>query len=120
MKRRPEAGAAFCCAEAQGTRKAGFSYMAVGTFKWFNEESGFGLISPVDGGKNLFVYSTDIASGSILEALKKGDQVTYEVYQGRNGMRATSVSRRRRYSWRDDCRERLEGKEARHEYYAGL
>lgn len=24
----------------------------------------------------------------------------------------------RRYSWRDDCLARLEGKEARHEYYA--
>ena len=94
--------------------------MAVGMFKWFDVESGCGLISPVDGGRNLFIHSTHIASGSILEALKKGDQVTYEVCQCRNGVRATSVSRRRGYSWRDDCRERLEGKEARHEYYAGL
>jgi hypothetical protein len=46
--------------------------------------------------------------------------VNYEVKQGANGMRATNVSRRRRYSWRDDSRERHEGKEARNEYYEGL
>jgi 'Cold-shock' DNA-binding domain len=33
--------------------------MALGTFKWFDVESGYGLISPDDGGRNLFARSTD-------------------------------------------------------------
>jgi cold shock CspA family protein len=84
-----------------------------GTLRLLSEETDYGPIRPDDGSRNLFVRSADIVNG-------EGDEVRYEVNQGRNGMRATNVSRRRRYSWRDDCRERLEGKEARHEYYAGL
>ena len=93
--------------------------MSEGTLRWLSEETGYGLIRPDDGSRNLFVRSTDIANGEA-DSLGEGDEVRSEVNQGRNGMRATNVSRRRRYSWRDDCRERLEGKEARHEYYAGL
>jgi cold shock protein len=95
--------------------------MAKGIFKWFSARTGYGLISPDDGGRNIFVRSTDEASASGLEALEKGDKVTYEEHQGRNGMRAKSVSKeQRRYSWRDDSLERHEGKEARHGYYEGL
>ena len=95
--------------------------MALGTFKWFDVESGYGLISPDDGGRNLFVCSTDMASSSLLEALEKDTKVAYEVHQGRNGTRARNISKEQlRYSWRDDCRERHEGKEARQEYYAHL
>lgn len=93
--------------------------MSKGTLRWLSEETGYGLIRPDDGSKNLFVHSTDIML-SDGDSLDEGDEVSYEVNQGRNGMRATNVSRRRRYSWLDDCRERLEGKEAHHEYYAGL
>lgn len=95
--------------------------MALGTFKWFDVESGYGLISPDDGGRNLFVRSTDIASSRLLEAVEKGTKVAYEVHQGRNGTRARNVSEEQiRYSWREDCLERHEGKDARQEYYAHL
>ena len=95
--------------------------MPKGIFKWFSARTGYGLISPDDGGRNLFVRSTDEASASVLEDLEKGDKVIYEEHQGKNGMRAKSVSKeQRRYSWRDDSLERHEGKEARHEYYEGL
>lgn len=63
----------------------------------------------------------DIAAANELEALEKGAKVTYEVDQGRNGMRAKNVRKvERPYSWRDDSLERHEGKEARHEYYEQL
>jgi cold shock protein len=68
--------------------------MALGTFKWFDVESGYGLISPDDGGRNLFVRSTDMASSSRLVALEKDTKVAYEVHQGRNGTRARNVSAR--------------------------
>lgn len=55
--------------------------MALGAFKWFDIESGYGLISPDHGGRNLFVRSTDMmASSGQLKALEKGTKVTYEVH----------------------------------------
>ncbi len=100
--------------------------MALGTFKWFSVESGYGLISPDGGGRNLFVRHTTMA-GEGLGSLNKGDKVTYKVAQGRNGMRAKNVVRlcqetlspegNSHYSWREDCLKRLESKEARREYY---
>ena len=94
--------------------------MAEGTLKWFNPETGYGLISPENGRRKLFVSPMNIAPSTGLESLQKGDEVTYEVAQDRNGMRATKVSRKPSYSWRDDSLERHEGKEARHGYYEGL
>ena len=68
--------------------------MALGTFKWFDVEGGYGLISPDDGGKNLFTRNTrSVTAGEGLESLAKGDKVTYEVHQGRNGPRAVNVSK---------------------------
>jgi CspA family cold shock protein len=92
--------------------------MAEGTLRWFNEVTGYGLIRPDDGGRDLIVRGTDMATGGD-EPLGEGAEVSYEV-KGANGVMAINVSRRRRYSWRDDCLGRHEGKEARNEYYAGL
>jgi CspA family cold shock protein len=93
--------------------------MTQGTVKWFSDESGYGFIRPDEGGENLFVRRSAIAS-SAHESLKKGDRVYYEATRSGRGLQAASVSRRRCYSWLDDCLERHEGKEARQEYYAGL
>ena len=93
--------------------------MAEGTLWLLNEGTGWGLICPDNGGRDLVMRSTDVASWGT-EPLDQGAEVNYEVKQGRTGIRAMNVSKRRRYSWRDDSLERLEGKEARHEYYARL
>ncbi len=93
--------------------------MTEGTLWWVNERTGYGLIRPDEGGKNLFVRPTDLAIGGA-EPLKEGAEVSYEVKQGGTGMRAVNVSGRRRYSWREDSLDRHEGKEARREYYEGL
>ncbi len=93
--------------------------MAEGTLWRVNERTGYGLIHPEDGGRDLFVRATDLALGGA-EPLKEGAEVSYEVCSGGTGMRATNVFERRRYSWRDDSLQRQEGKEARTEYYARL
>jgi cold shock protein len=93
--------------------------MAEGTLWWVNEATGYGLIRPDDGGRDLIVRGTDLAIGGA-ESLEEGAEVGYEVKGRKNGMRAVNVSRRRRYSWRDDSLDRHEGKEARREYYEGL
>jgi cold shock protein len=93
--------------------------MAEGTLRWLNEATGVGLIRPDDGSRDLLMRPIDVAMGGP-DALAAFVKVSYEVEQGASGMRATRVSKRRAYSWRDDCLERHEGKEARREYYAGL
>ena len=66
--------------------------MLQGTVKWFNDEKGYGFISPDDGGEDLFVHHTGIA-GSGFKSLEEGDKVSYEVAQGRKGMQAQNVSK---------------------------
>jgi len=62
--------------------------MATGTVKFFNEEKGFGFITPDDGGQDIFVHVTGIASGT----LRDEDKVNYEVGEGRKGPCAVNVS----------------------------
>jgi cold shock protein len=96
--------------------------MARGTLWWLNEATGYGLVQPHDGsGDLLLVRGADVVAAGEANPLEEGAEVDYEAKRERTGrMRALNVSIRRRYSWLDDCLERLEGKEARHEYYARL
>jgi CspA family cold shock protein len=66
--------------------------MAQGTVKWFNDEKGYGFITPDDGGEDLFVHHTGIA-GDGFKSLEEGAKVTYEATQGRKGMQADNVTR---------------------------
>jgi CspA family cold shock protein len=66
--------------------------MAQGTVKWFNEEKGYGFISPDDGGEDLFVHFSGIA-GDGFRSLEEGEKVTYEASQGQKGMQANNVSK---------------------------
>ena len=65
--------------------------MAQGTVKWFNDEKGYGFISPEDGSEDVFVHYTGI-SGSGFKSLEEGSTVTYEVTQGKKGLQAENVS----------------------------
>jgi CspA family cold shock protein len=65
--------------------------MAQGTVKWFNEDKGYGFISPDEGSGDLFVHYSAIA-GSGFKSLDEGAKVTYEATQGNKGMQAENVS----------------------------
>ncbi|AUM72216.1 cold-shock protein [Pseudomonas fluorescens] len=64
--------------------------MSNGTVKWFNDEKGFGFITPDDGGADLFVHYKAI-QGSGFRSLKEGQKVTYEAVEGKKGMQAENV-----------------------------
>jgi CspA family cold shock protein len=66
--------------------------MPQGKVKWFNDDKGYGFITPDDGSEDLFVHHTGIA-GSGFKSLEEGDKVSYEVTQGRKGMQAANVSK---------------------------
>jgi CspA family cold shock protein len=68
-----------------------FSFiMAKGTVKWFNEDKGFGFITPEDGGNDLFVHHSEIQTSGYA-TLDEGQSVEFEVGEGQKGPCATNV-----------------------------
>ena len=66
--------------------------MAQGTVKWFNDDKGYGFITPDEGGNDLFVHHSGLA-GNGLKSLDEGAKVSYEETQGKKGMQAENVSK---------------------------
>jgi CspA family cold shock protein len=60
-----------------------------GTVKWFNDEKGYGFITP-ESGPDLFVHFRAIETGGF-KSLKEGQRVSFEVVQGPKGGQADSV-----------------------------
>ncbi|KHN99566.1 cold response protein 1 [Metarhizium album ARSEF 1941] len=60
-----------------------------GVVKWFNEEKGYGFITP-DSGPDLFVHFKAIEGGGF-RSLKEGQAVSFEAVQGQKGMQADRV-----------------------------
>ncbi len=61
-----------------------------GTVKWFNDDKGFGFITPETGGKDCFVHHSAIQSQGF-KTLSEGQQVEFEVVQGQKGPAAENV-----------------------------
>ena len=64
--------------------------MANGTVKWFNDEKGFGFITPDDGSKDLFVHQSAIV-GDGHRTLTEGSKVTFDSEPSDKGPRAANV-----------------------------
>jgi CspA family cold shock protein len=62
--------------------------MPNGTVKWFNDEKGFGFISPEDGSADLFVHQSALADG---QRLTEGAKVSFDAERGDKGPRAANV-----------------------------
>jgi CspA family cold shock protein len=64
--------------------------MANGTVKWFNDQKGYGFIKQEDG-PDIFVHYSGII-GDGFKTLKEGDQVTFDIEQGKKGPAAVNVT----------------------------
>ena len=67
-----------------------FVGMSRGRVAWYSPELGHGFIIPEDGGPKAFVRSEDIKAGEE-EPLENNARVSYEVFQGREGLEAKGV-----------------------------
>ncbi len=57
-----------------------------GTVKFFNESKGFGFIKEDESSKEYFVHVT-----GLIDEIREGDQVEYELEEGRKGLNAVNV-----------------------------
>jgi CspA family cold shock protein len=60
--------------------------MQEGTVKFFNEEKGFGFITPSNGGAEVFVHASGLS-----ENIRQDDEVRYDIEEGRKGPNAVNV-----------------------------
>ena len=60
--------------------------MSEGTVKFFNDSKGFGFITPDSGEKDVFVHAN-----GLVDEIKDGDKVSYDVEEGRKGLNAVDV-----------------------------
>jgi len=63
--------------------------MARGTVKWFNDQKGYGFITP-ENGKDVFVHHSSI-QGDGYKSLSEGQQVEFEIQKGPKGDQAVNV-----------------------------
>ena len=61
--------------------------MKEGTVKFFNNEKGYGFITPQDGGTDIFVHST-----GLIDEIREDDRVQYRTEQGKKGVNAVEVT----------------------------
>ncbi len=69
---------------------SGVRSVGTGTVKWFSDDKGFGFITPDDGGRDLFVHYSGIATDGF-RTLAQGSRVEYETEAGPKGPKAINV-----------------------------
>lgn len=63
--------------------------MAKGKVKWFNNQKGYGFITP-ETGDDVFVHHSAI-QGEGYKSLDEGQDVEFEIQKGPKGLQATNV-----------------------------
>ena len=61
-----------------------------GLVKWFNEDKGFGFISPLDGSKDVSVHFS-AQQGESFNTLFEGQKVEFAILSGDKGPAAANV-----------------------------
>ena len=61
-----------------------------GTVKWFNDQKGFGFITPDGGSKDCFVHHSAIQADGF-RTLAEGDRVKFDIVDGTKGPAAENV-----------------------------
>ena len=79
----------FATQDRPGTSRKGQS-RAYRNRKWFNDEKGYGFITPDDGDRDLFVHYTGI-DGQGFKSLAENSKVEYEEETGDKGPKAVNV-----------------------------
>jgi len=64
--------------------------MATGKVKWFNDDMGFGFVTPDNGREELFAHHSEI-NMSGFKLLKKDQKVTFSVTQIPGGKEASRI-----------------------------
>ena len=61
-----------------------------GTVKWFNDQKGYGFITPDGADKDIFVHYSAI-EGEGFKSLKENDKIEFELVDGEKGQQAEQV-----------------------------
>ena len=64
--------------------------MAIGKVKWFNDQKGFGFITPNEGGDDIFAHHSAIQMTGF-KTLAENQTVEFTAEKTDKGMRATTV-----------------------------
>ena len=64
--------------------------MPTGTVKWFNDDKGFGFITPDEGGEDLFAHFSQINSAGF-KTLAEGQKVSFDVTTRPKGKQASNI-----------------------------
>ena len=65
---------------------------AKGKVKWFNDQKGYGFITPEDGSADVFVHHTSIL-GEGFKTLAENQTVEFDVLQSDKGPKAANVQK---------------------------
>jgi CspA family cold shock protein len=64
--------------------------MTIGKVKWFNDEKGYGFITPEGGGQDIFCHYSSIRMEGF-RTLQEGQKVSFGLIEGAKGPAAKDV-----------------------------